>query len=194
MRITDWIARRIVQILAIAPARAREVDLIFCFAGRKSRKLYALDLFSRGLAPQLILSTGRFELRRYPDLPGVPPADLLAVAASVTPALRHYFVLIQNGAAYPQRIPIHRLGTYSEVLALSAWLSEHPEIQSVAAISSASHLRRIRRCWRALVPYAVKVEFVATPGEGNETVRDLLAEIGKFLLYSAVLAVQKVIA
>jgi hypothetical protein len=154
--------------------------------------LYALELFSAGNALRLILSTGRFELRRYPELPGVPPLDLLAVAASIPPPLRHYFVLIHGGCAYPQLIARHHLGTYSEVLALNAWLAQHQEIRSVALVSSSSHLRRIRRCWQTLGPQNVRIDFLATPGEQPEGLSFLLSETGKLFLYTAVLVLRPV--
>lgn len=188
--LTDRIARWLDRILGIAPTTPSQVDLVFCLAGRKRRKLYALELFAAGKARQLILSTGRFELRRYPELPGVPQVDLLAIAASIPPPLRHYFVLIRDGCAYPQLIAKRRLGTYSEIVALGAWLAEHSEIQSVALVSSASHLRRIRRCWRALAPRSVRVEFLATPGEEAQGLRALLSEVSKLMLYTVVLFVR----
>jgi hypothetical protein len=44
---------------------ARPADLIFVLAGRMSRKDYALQLFREGLAPRLLFSVGRFEMRRF---------------------------------------------------------------------------------------------------------------------------------
>lgn len=39
-------------------------DLIFMLAGRTERKHFGLELYSAGMAPQLLLSVGRFEVSR----------------------------------------------------------------------------------------------------------------------------------
>src|SRR5215469_4373168 len=38
-------------------------DVIFVLAGRSERKIYGLQLFNQNLAPWLILSVGRYEVR-----------------------------------------------------------------------------------------------------------------------------------
>lgn len=50
----------------------RPADCIFVLAGRHERKVYGIDLLRRDLAPELILSAGRFEWRGFYalDLPG----------------------------------------------------------------------------------------------------------------------------
>src|ERR1035438_7158796 len=40
------------------------VDLIFVMAGRMERKHYGLELYRAGVAPQLVLSVGRFEVSK----------------------------------------------------------------------------------------------------------------------------------
>lgn len=184
-RLAHWIDR----CLAISTHNPATVDVIFCFAGRECRKLYACELFASKAASRLILSTGRFELRRYADLPGMPHIDLLAIAASVPPRLRHYFVLVYDGRADAQLITTGSLGTFSEVVALSDWLKGHREINSVALVSSANHLRRIRFCWRLLAPREIRADFIAAPDEEAPQLRTLFAEVGKFLLYFAALPV-----
>jgi hypothetical protein len=50
----------------LSPADApQSADLIFVLAGRVYRKEYALDLFRQGLAPRILFSVSRFEIRRF---------------------------------------------------------------------------------------------------------------------------------
>ena len=42
----------------------RPADLIFVIAGAMERKQYGLDLFRAGVSPKLLLSVGRFEVRK----------------------------------------------------------------------------------------------------------------------------------
>jgi hypothetical protein len=48
-----------------AADHARPAGLIFVRAGRISRKDYALQLFREGLAPRLLFSVTRFEIRLF---------------------------------------------------------------------------------------------------------------------------------
>ena len=156
----DWLAR------ADSPERA---DAIFVLAGHKSRKVYAIQLLEQGIAPRLLLSVGRFEIRRFPEL-GLPPTiDLLRMAQSIPPPQRHFFVLFENQQFTVHRIPVRALGTLSEIDALADWLLAHPEISSLLVVSSGSHLRRLRMCCRRLLRRNVKCWFVATPMEGGST-------------------------
>ncbi len=152
----DWLAR------ADSPAHA---DAIFVLAGHKSRKVYAIRLLEQGMAPRLLLSVGRFEIRRFPEL-GLPQTiDLLEMAQSIPPPQRHFFVLFENEQFTLQRIRVRTLGTLSEIDALADWLGAHPGISSLLVVSSGSHLRRLRICCRALLPRKLKTSFLATPAE-----------------------------
>jgi len=155
----DWLAR------ADSPAHA---DAIFVLAGHKSRKVYAIRLLEQGMAPRLLLSVGRFEIRRFPEL-GLPQTiDLLEMAQSIPPPQRHFFVLFENQQFTLQRIRVRTLGTLSEIDALADWLLAHPEISSLLVVSSGSHLRRLRMCCRRLLRRKLKCSFVATPEESGE--------------------------
>jgi uncharacterized SAM-binding protein YcdF (DUF218 family) len=152
----DWLTR------ADAPAPA---DAIFVPAGLKSRKVFAIRLLEQGIAPALLFSVGRFEIRRFPEL-GLPQTiDLLQMAQSIPPPQRHFFVLFENQQFTVQRIPVRTLGTLSEIDALADWLSAHPGISSLLVVSSGPHLRRLRICCRALLPRNMKTSFLAAPGE-----------------------------
>jgi uncharacterized SAM-binding protein YcdF (DUF218 family) len=152
----DWLA------CADPPAHA---DAIFVLAGLKSRKLYAIQLLVKAIAPRVLFSVGRFEIRRFPEL-GLPQTiDLLQMAQIIPPSQRHFFVLFENRQFTVQRIPVRALGTLSEIDALADWLDAHPETSSLLVVSSGPHLRRLRICCRALLPANVRIRFLAAPEE-----------------------------
>jgi hypothetical protein len=132
---------------------------MFVLAGAKVRKLQAWSEFQQGAAHRLMLSTGRFELRKFAELPVSPKPDLIGMAAPITPRLRHCCVLFEDGEAKVIWVRRKRLGTMTEVEFMGKWLREHPEIQSVRVVSSDYHLPRIRLCCRYLLPANVHAEF-----------------------------------
>ena len=142
-------------------------DVILVLAGRECRKHFALGLLGEGWAPTLMLSVGRFEIRRFSSLDLPTSLDLVAIASATEPPRRHYFVTIEGGKAEAQRIAVGRFGTLSEILALSEWLKTHPLIRSVTVVSSGYHLKRIRVCSRLLVPEDRRLQFVAVPDENR---------------------------
>jgi uncharacterized SAM-binding protein YcdF (DUF218 family) len=149
------------------PDPAAQADAIFVLAGHKSRKVFAIGLLERGMAPRLLFSVGRFEIRRFPEL-GLPQTiDLLQMAQSIPPPQRHFFVLFENQQFTVQRIPVRTLGTLGEIDALADWLLAHPDISSLLVVSSGSHLRRLRMCCRRLLRRNVKCSFLATPEESG---------------------------
>jgi hypothetical protein len=154
----DWLVR------ADPPAPA---DAIFVLAGHKSRKVFAIQLLEQGIAPALLFSVGRFEIRRFPEL-GLPQTiDLLQMAQSIPPPQRHFFVLFENGKFAVQRIPVRALGTLSEIDALADWLIVSRHISSLLVVSSGPHLRRLRICCRAVLPRSIKTSFLAVPEESS---------------------------
>jgi hypothetical protein len=173
----DWLVR------ADSPARA---DAIFALAGHKSRKVFAIQLFEKGMAPRLLLSVGRFEIRRFPEL-GLPPTiDLLRMAQSIPPPQRHFFVLFENQQFTVERIRVRVLGTLSEINALADWLLAHPEISSLLVVSRGSHLRRLRMCCRRMLRRNIKCSFLATPEESGENGlnhKAILLECFKIICY-----------
>ena len=155
----------------LSPAEpARPSDLIFVLAGRMSSKRYALQLFREGLSPRLLLSVGRFEIRRFSKLDLPVPLNLLELAQAVPPPERHYFVLFQGKESHMEHIPPRRFGTLTEMAALARWLGKNPEVQSLTLISNEAHLRRIGMCCRSLFPRGVKVGLVAVPHSFAESV------------------------
>ncbi len=172
-------------------------DLIFVLAGRQSRKLYALELFRQRMAKSLVLSVGRFEIRKFDQLPWPHELDLLRLAASTAPAQRHYFVSLEAEGSQVELISRGRLGTLSEIRALARWLQARPDIRSVLVVSSGPHLRRVRVCCHVLLPARCQLRFMATPEDGYLTRTDwwryrssralVFKELGKLLVYRLLL-------
>jgi hypothetical protein len=161
---SSGLLRRPYDWLAVSDP-CQTADVIFVLAGRECRKHFALRLFQQGLAPALLISVGRFEIRRFSNLKLPVPLDLLAVAATTEPRRRHYFVSVRHGTVEAQRIPVRRFGTLREIRAFADWLRQHPSVRSAMVVSSGFHLRRVRMCCRRLVPDGVKLHYVAAPEE-----------------------------
>jgi hypothetical protein len=145
------------------PASLPDVDLIFVLAGREARKACALQLFHEERAPRILLSVGRFEIRKFRNLPLPIPVDLLKLALTVAPPLRHFFVCFEDGKATIERISIGRFGTLSEMRALVTWLGRCPKVRRILMVSSRVHLPRLRLCCWALLPSQLCAEFFAAP-------------------------------
>jgi hypothetical protein len=146
----------------------RNTDLIFVLAGRESRKLYGLELFCQRLAPRILLSVGRFEIRSFSKLPLPAPVDLLGLASQVPPPQRHYFVEFEDGKVLAEPVRPGRFGTLTEMESLASWLTEHPKIHSVLFISSAIHLRRVKMCCQALLPVGIESVLISAQESSPE--------------------------
>ena len=179
-----------------------EADLVFALAGRESRKAYALLLFSQGKGKRLLLSVGRYEIRRFAVLPWPAPLNLPEAVAGVPPPIRHSFVTFGEGGSAIQLIKPGSLGTWSEIGALAEWLKSRQRVHNILIISSGSHLRRVRLCCRALLPKAVNYKVRAVVEDGPFLCRDfwwrdpksraiVLAEFPKLLLYWTLLQIQR---
>lgn len=132
-------------------------------AGRVYRKDYALELFRQGLAPRILFSVGRFEIRRFSKMALPVPLDLLKLAQEVPPPKRHYFVFFEDQEVRTQHVLPQQFGTLTEIHALTRWLSERPDIRTVLIVSSGAHLRRIRMCCQSLLDPNIKLGFLAAP-------------------------------
>jgi len=142
---------------------ARPADLIFVLAGRMSRKDYALQLFREGIAPRLLFSVSRFEIRRFSKMALPVQLDLLKLAQDLPPPQRHFFVLFQGGECHVEHVQPRRFGTLMEIASLGRWLNANPEVQSLILISNETHLRRSRMCCRFLLHPGVDVTLLAVP-------------------------------
>jgi hypothetical protein len=174
-------------------------DLLFVLAGREDRKRHALRLFREGSAHRLLLSVGRFEIRRFRDLDLPQEFNLQEIASQVPPPLRHFFLSFDGHRWNVDRIPRGRFGTLSEIRALEKWLEGHPEIASIALVSSGAHLRRVRMCCRALLPARIRLRLVAVPESPADLERKdgtssgdsfefILSELVKLACYRLMLA------
>ncbi|MGA8074510.1 MAG: hypothetical protein WB995_13615 [Candidatus Acidiferrales bacterium] len=146
-----------------------EFDLIFVLAGRPVRKIYGLELFRAGVAPRVLFSVARFEVRRFRELALPVEFDLLPIALPVPAEERHFFVLFGGGAPEVERIAVRRFGTLREIEALADYLGRHREIRSVLVVTSAVHLRRVRMCCEVILARGVHFQMAAVPpvGEGS---------------------------
>lgn len=141
----------------------RSADLIFVLAGEMHRKEYALTFFRQGFSPRILISVGRFEIRRFSRMALPVPIDLLGLAQGVPPPDRHYFVFFHGEEVHADRVRPRRFGTLTEIDALARWLDAHPEIRSLLVVSSDTHLRRIRLCCRSLLRPGIELAFIAAP-------------------------------
>jgi hypothetical protein len=169
------------------------VDLIFVLAGRRYRKAYGVELLRQGRARRLLLSTlsaGSLELSRFADLELPAWPRLLALQPAVPPLGRLFFLDYDGAAWRVERLPVRPFGTLNEITQLAAWLGRHPEVRSVLLVSSASHLRRIRLCCRAILPGGVTVALAAAPPDPASRpggAASLLVEYAKLALYGLIL-------
>jgi len=145
-----------------------DADLIFVLAGLEARKVYALQLWRQHSARAILLSVGRFEIRKFSSLDLPVPIDLLEAAKPVPPPQRHFFVSFGVDEWPVRQIRTGRFGTWSEIEALALWLGRRFRIRSLVVVSSAYHLYRVRICCRALLPERVHVEYRASPEEDRE--------------------------
>jgi hypothetical protein len=183
----------------------QSTDLIFVLAGLQSRKSYGLELFRRGLAHQVLLSTGRFEVRRFVTLELPQRIDLLEIVKEIPPPQRHFFVSFTDRQFQIQRMSVGPLGTLREIDALRQWLRQRPEISSLLIVSSETHLRRLRICCEALLPRTIRAVFAGVQNEDSRlnggnwwrnkgTRKMVLIELLKIVCYSLVLPIYKMAA
>jgi hypothetical protein len=147
-------------------------DAIFVFAGRPERKRYGLELFQRGLAPVLILSVGRFEWRRLPEL-GLPhDGGLTGLVQETYYRHRHFFVTVGPDGVSARFVPTHFLGTLREALGLAEEVRAKG-YRSVLVVSTSIHLRRTRLALRhALKGLPVGISYTAVPESDSGIRRD----------------------
>jgi hypothetical protein len=174
----------------------RSSDLIFVLAGRENRKEFGLELFSQGLAPKVLFSVARYEIRRFSQLSLPVPVDLLKVALDVPPPERHFFVLIEGQKVQVEHVRPGRFGTLTEIEALTHWLEDHPPIDSLLIISSEIHLCRIRICCQSFLSPRYRIALIAAPDISSakrkfESLTAVLVERMKLLLYWAILGVRR---
>jgi hypothetical protein len=141
------------------------VDLIFVLAGRPERKRYGLELFRQGLAPRLIWSAGRFEVRQIAQFGPETEPELLTLARETPPRLRHFFVDLTGDRARASVRPTAGRGTYHELASLGEYLSHSP-VNLIAMVSTSIHLRRVAWCCDQLSSFrGKKLIYLPVPEE-----------------------------
>jgi hypothetical protein len=171
--------------------------MIFVLAGRVSRKEYGLEIFREGLAPSILFSVARFEIRRFSKMTLPVPLDLLKLAQDFPPPLRHFFVLFERHSVQVEHVLPGRFGTLTEIESLARWLKVNPQIHSLLIISSPTHLRRLRLCCRYLLGAKYALALIAAPRSTSSSQEEpqgvtrsadaALLELFKVLLYWALL-------
>jgi hypothetical protein len=119
-------------------------DLIVVLAGLPERKSYGLELFSRGLAPRLILSVARFDVRHTGQLLQ-GDQELISLRDKVQPEKRHFWVDQDFDRTTILRADLRRSGTFGELQGLAFYLAPSSP-GKIAFVSTSIHLRRIRFC------------------------------------------------
>jgi uncharacterized SAM-binding protein YcdF (DUF218 family) len=175
---------RIYKFLNIGE-RPQPADAIFVLAGQQERKVYGIELWREGFAPELILSIGRFEWRRFYQL-GLPSdGGLRRLVEATPPTLRHFFLRFHGNGANAQWIRRGRYGTLSEGQALAETLRSAPP-SSLMVVSTSIHLRRVALVFhRAFRGMDTQLLFVAVPADRFRLrPAALWTELGKYLCYT----------
>ena len=138
----------------------RRADAIFVFAGRESRKRTGLRLFREGDAPNIIISTGRFEWRRFAHLGLEDDGGLVELVQTIEPTKRHFFVRMGAEGTTSEAVTVGRFGTWSEARAVAALIAQRG-YRRVLVVSHREHLPRCLVALRAFVPPWVELVPVA---------------------------------
>jgi DUF218 domain len=156
--------------LAVDDSPSRS-DLIFVLAGRTERKTYGLQLFGQGIAPRIILSVGRFEVRDM-DKFGFQDLKLREMVKHMAPAERHFFIELSKSSRTVIPAGIKHVGTFGELSAMAAYLSQQP-VCSMILVSTSIHLRRVRWCCQRISGLKrMKIFFVPVPEQLSSFRRD----------------------
>lgn len=146
-------------------------DLIFVLAGRMERKPYGLQLFSQSLAPRLIISTGRFEVRQTAAALGNIP-ELLALRDQTPPERRHFWLDFKHDQPAIVVAGLKRASTFWELHALASYLEAEPPT-SITVISTSIHLRRVQLCCARIPFFKDKViRFLPVPEQQSSFRRE----------------------
>jgi uncharacterized SAM-binding protein YcdF (DUF218 family) len=190
MNIRARLAQRIYDFLDIGTS-PHPADCIFVMAGRQERKIHGIKMWRSGYAPQMILSVGRFEWRKFSDLNLESDGGLLSLVGHIPPEKRHFLVRLARQETSCTAVRKGFLGTRSEARALAEYLRSLP-IRSLLVVSSPVHLRRVALAFRrAFRKSRIRLTFVAVPENfslDSSAARALVwSEFRKYLLYRSLL-------
>jgi len=141
------ILKALADFLSIDDAPA-SCDLIFVLAGRPERKPYGWKLLQSGLAPRLILSVGRYEVREAAGQPLQIP-ELLSLREKAPPGQRHFWVDFEGGGRSVSLAGLKETNTFWEIFGLGQYLAANVPGR-IAIVSTSVHLRRVRLCCRKI--------------------------------------------
>ena len=146
-------------------------DLIVVLAGVMDRKFYGLELFHQGIAPRLVLSIGRSEVRQTAALLSDGP-ELINLRDRTPPEERHFWADFEDQKTKISLARLERIGTFEELKGIAAHLASQPPA-SIALVSTSIHLRRIRFCCSRIPFFAErKVSLWAVPEEKSSYKRN----------------------
>ena len=165
----------------------RPADCIFVMAGKQERKTYGIRMWRFGYAPQLILSVGRFEWRKFGELELESDGGLEALVDQTPAKKRHFLVRLDRQEAFCTPVLTGILGTRSEAIVLAEYL-RNISIRSLLVVSSPSHMRRVALVFsRAFRKTRIQLTFVAVPEKPSfalpETRAQIWSEFRKYVLY-----------
>jgi DUF218 domain-containing protein len=146
-------------------------DLIIVLAGRPERKEYGWELFGQQLAPRLIFSVGRYEVRQTANAPTRIP-KLLELRDKTLPEHRHFWVDFFQTSRTASLAEIKKPGTFWELHALAEYLA--PDVPwRIAIVSTAIHLRRVRFCCEKISAFRnSSLVFLAVPEDRSSFRQD----------------------
>jgi len=164
------ILKSLADFLSIRDAPAN-CDLIFVLAGRPERKPYGLQLFQSGLAPRLIFSVGRYEVRQAARQPVEIPG-LMELREKTPPPQRHFWADFKRGGTSVSLAGLVKTNTYWELRALSRYLQ--PDVpRRITIVSTSIHLRRVRFCCRRIASLKrATMLFLPVPEDQSSFARD----------------------
>ena len=141
----------------------QQCDLILVLAGRPERKAFGLELYRQQLAPELVVSVSRSEVRYAAQELSLP--ELLQVRDATPPKQRHFWIRLSEKPASIERAFIKRSSTFWELQAFAKLL--HNQLPpTVAIVSTSIHLRRVRYCCGRIAALSkTNVLFLAVPDE-----------------------------
>ena len=136
-----------VRFLSVDDAPAA-CDVILVLAGRIERKPYGLNLFQQQLAPRLIISVSRHEVRQTAQQFSAP--RLLELRDATPPHQRHFWLDYRAGHQHIVRAEgIRRSSTFWELHALARYFGREAPTR-IAIVSTSVHLRRVKLCCRKI--------------------------------------------
>ena len=146
-------------------------DVILVLAGRIERKPCGLKLFQQQLAPRLIVSVSRHEVRQTAKQLCVP--ELLELRDATPPRQRHFWIDCSDGQQHIVRAKgIRRSSTFWELHALAGYLGgEMPK--RIAIVSTSIHLRRVKLCCRKIPEFgSTDLLFLPVPEDLSSFVKE----------------------